>query len=132
ELQLAQDALARIIAERPGPLAGLDPSIPLPAPEPNRLDSWTSQAAYAGLSVANADLQTRIAQSQIEIARGQRAPTVDLVASTGGASDYGTRGYRDGPRSLDSTVGLQLSIPLFTGGEISSRIRELTSRLQQA
>ena len=99
---------------------------------PNRLDSWTSQAAYAGLSVANADLQTRVAQTQIEIVQGQRAPTVDVVASTGSASDYGTRGYRDGPRSLDTTVGLQLSIPLFTGGEISSRVRELTSRLQQA
>ncbi len=132
ELQLAEDALARIIAERPGPLAQLRPDVPLPAPEPNRIDEWTTQASYAGLSVTNADLQTRIAQEEIEIARGQHAPTVDLVAGTGTASDYGMDGYRAGARSLDSTVGVQLSIPIFTGGEISSRVREQTSRLQQA
>ena len=131
-LQLAEDTLARIIAERPGPLSELARDAPLPAPEPNRLDDWTSQAAYAGLTVARAELQTRIAQKEIDIARGQHAPTVDFVARTGSASDYGMDGYRAGPRSLDSTVGVQLSIPIFTGGELSSRVREQTSRLQQA
>lgn len=132
ELQLAEDALARVIAERPGQLAELAHDAPLPAPEPNRLDDWTSQASHAGLAVASADLQTRIAQKEIDIARGQHAPTVDFVARTGSASDYGMEGYRAGPRSLDSTVGVQLSIPIFTGGEISSQVREQTSRLQQA
>src|SRR5690606_34619570 len=32
----------------------------------------------------------------------------------------------------DSAVGLQLSIPIFSGGEISSQVREQTSRLQEA
>lgn len=132
ELQLAEDALARIIAERPGELAVLARDAALPAPEPNRLDDWATQASHAGLSVANADLQTRIAQKELDIARGQHAPTVDFVARTGSASDYGMNGYRSGPRSLDSTVGVQLSIPLFTGGSISSRVREQTSRLQQS
>lgn len=132
ELQLAEDALARIIAERPGTLAELPGDVTLPAPVPNRLDEWTTQAAHAGLSVANADLQTRIAQAEIDIARGQHAPTVDFVARTGSASDYGVEGYRAGNRSLDTTVGVQVSIPIFTGGEISSQVREQTSRLQQA
>lgn len=132
ELQLAEDALARLIAERPGDLAELPLTAALPAPIPNRIDEWTSQASHAGLSVKNAELQARIAEKEIEIARGQHAPTVDIVASTGSASDYGVDGYRSGSRSLDSTVGLQLSIPIFTGGEISSRVREQTSRLQQA
>ena len=132
ELQLAEDALARIIAERPGQLAELQRQAALPAPEPNRLEDWVDQASHAGLIVANAELQTHIAQKEIDIARSQHAPTVNLVASTGSASDYGVDGYRAGPRSLDSTVGVQLSIPLFTGGEISSRVREQTSRLQHA
>jgi len=132
ELQLAEDALARIIAERPGPLSELAHDAPLPAPEPRQLDDWTAQASHAGLNVLSADLQTRIAQKEIDIARGRHAPTVDFVARTGSASDYGMDGYRAGPRSLDSTVGLQLSIPIFTGGEISSQVREQTSRLQQA
>lgn len=132
ELQLAEDALARIISERPGTLAQLAREAELPAPQPARLDDWTDQASHAGLLVTDADLQTRIAQKQIDIARGEHAPTVDFVARTGSASDFGTGGYRSGPRSLDSTVGVQLSIPLYAGGGISSRVREYTSRLQEA
>ena len=132
ELELAEDALARIIGEHPGALAELLSDVSLPAPEPNRLEDWSVQASHGSLTVANADLQTRIAQTEIDIARGLHAPTVDFVARTGSASDYGMDGYRAGRRSLDTTVGVQLSIPLFTGGEISSRVREQTSRLQQA
>lgn len=132
ELQLAEDALARIIAERPGRLAQLARDATLPSPEPNRLDDWVAQASHAGLTVTNAELQTRIIEKDIDIARGQHAPTVAFVARTGSASDFGMDGYRSGPRSLDSSVGLQVSIPLYTGGGISSRVREQTTRLQQA
>lgn len=55
-----------------------------------------------------------------------------MQAQTGSASDRGIYYPNGGPRSLDSTVGLRLSIPIFTGGEISSVAREQTSRLQQA
>src|SRR5690554_1050202 len=132
ELQLARDNLARIIHERPGTLAELARSAPLPSPEPARIDEWVNQASHAGLYVTDAELQAGIAQKQIDIARGEHAPTVDFVARAGSASDYGTGGYRSGPRSFDSTVGVQLSIPLYAGGGISSRVREYTSRLQEA
>src|SRR5690606_39610959 len=72
------------------------------------------------------------AEKQIDIAKGGHYPTLSLYAQTGSASDRGINGQRNGPRSIDSAVGLQLSIPLFSGGEISSQVREQTSRLQQA
>lgn len=133
QLQNSQDQLARIINERPGNLAELTQNVKLPAPSPNRLDSWTSQASAANLSVVQADLRARIAESRIEVAKSQHYPTIDLQAQTGTASDRTINGTSaGGPRSLDTTVGLQLSIPIFTGGEISSVVREQTSRLQQA
>lgn len=131
-LQNSQDQLARIINERPAQLAELAPSVALPAPTPNRLDDWTSQASAANLSVVQADLRARIAETRIEIAKSQNYPTLDLQAQTGTASDRTINGTSGGPRSLDTTVGLQLSIPIFTGGQISSVVREQTSRLQQA
>jgi outer membrane protein len=133
QLQNSQDQLARIINERPGNLAELTQNVKLPAPSPNRLDTWTSQASAANLSVVQADLRARIAESRIEIAKSRHYPTIDLQAQTGTASDRTINGTSaGGPRSLDTTVGLQLSIPIFTGGEISSVVREQTSRLQQA
>src|SRR5690606_19283267 len=64
--------------------------------------------------------------------KSQHYPTLHLQAQTGSASDNGLYSPNGGPRSLDTTVGLQLSIPIFTGGEISSVVREQSSRLQQA
>src|SRR3546814_3173923 len=51
---------------------------------------------------------------------------------TGSATDRGLYNTEGGPRSLNSSSGLQLSIPSFTGCGISSVVREQTSRLQQA
>ena len=132
ELQNSTDRLARIINERPGNLAELATNIKLPSPAPSRLDDWTQQASAANLSVVLADLRARIAESQIAIAKSRHYPTLDLQAQTGTASDRGIYGPSSGPRSLDTAVGLRLSIPIFTGGEISSVVREQTSRLQQA
>lgn len=131
-LQLREDRLARIINDRPAQLAELAPDTQLPAPEPARPDAWTNQSAASSLDVAQAELAARIVEKQIDMAKSEHYPTVHLQAQTGSASDRGLYNTGGGPRSLDSTVGLQLSIPIFTGGEISSVVREQTSRLQQA
>jgi len=131
-LQISEDQLAKITGDRPAELVGLDPNTSLPPPTPARLDDWTLQSAQASLDVARAHLDTLIVEKQIDIAKGGHYPTLSLYAQTGSASDRGINGQRNGPRSIDSAVGLQLSIPLFSGGEISSQVREQTSRLQQA
>jgi outer membrane protein len=131
-LQVSQDQLAKIINERPARLAELSPGTRLPAPDPQRLTDWTTQSANANLAVAQAALNAKIVEKQIDIAKSANYPTLQLQAQTGSASDQGLYGPGNGPRSLDSSVGLRLSIPIFTGGEISSVVREQTSRLQQA
>lgn len=132
-LQVARDILASIIYQNPDALAELPPDTSLPAPQPARLDDWVDQAAQANLGVVRADLETRIIEKQVDIAKSEHYPRLQLQAQTGSASDRGMRGQRPdpGPRSLDSSVGLVLSIPVFTGGELSSVVREQSSRLQQ-
>lgn len=135
-LQISQDQLARIIAERPGTLAELATDTPLPAPKPARLEDWTTQSSQANLTVIQADLTTRIVAKQMDIAKSGHLPRLALQAQTGSASNRGiysgTSSSDPGPRSLDSTIGLQLTIPLFAGGGISAEVREQASRLQQA
>lgn len=131
-VQVSEDQLAKIIYERPGALVGLAPTTMLPPPQPNKLDDWTIQAGQANLTVARAQLTSKIVEKQIAIAKGAHAPTLSLYAQTGSVSDRGIYGVQNnGPRSLDTTVGLQLLIPIYSGGEISSQVREQTSRLQQ-
>ena len=131
-LQVSEDQLAKIIGERPATLLGLAPGTSLPSPSPARIEDWTIQSSQASLEVARAHLDALIIEKQIDIAQSGHYPTLSLYAQTGSASDRGIYGQRSGPRSLDTAVGLQLSIPIFSGGEISSQVREQTSRLQQA
>ncbi|AEC21931.1 outer membrane export protein [Pusillimonas sp. T7-7] len=131
-LQLSVDQLARLINERPGELATLPPGTVLPSPTPNRLTDWVEQARRSSLTVTHAELAAKIAEKQIDIAKSEHYPRLSLQAQTGSATDRGLYNTEGGPRSLNSSIGLQLSIPIFTGGGISSVVREQTSRLQQA
>ena len=132
-LQVSNDILASLIYQQPETLAALPADTNLPAPEPNRLDNWVEQATQANLSVVRAHLETQVVEKQVDIAKSEHYPRLQLQAQTGSASDRGMRGPQPdpGPRSIDSSVGLVLSIPLFTGGELSSVVREQSSRLQQ-
>lgn len=132
-LQISEDLLAQIINERPGQLAQLADQTSLPAPQPNRQTDWTEQAQQANLSVLQADLAARIAEKNIDIAKSEHYPTVQLRAQTGSGSDrFLYQEQQRGPRPLNSSVSINLSIPLFAGGGISSVVREQTSRLQAA
>lgn len=132
-LQVSKDVLTRIIHQPPDELAELPSNAVLPAPVPNRQDDWVIQATQANLAVARADLEARIVEKQVDIAKSEHYPRLQLQAQTGSASDRGMRGLPPdpGPRSLDSSVGVVLSIPIYTGGELSSVVREQSSRLQQ-
>ncbi len=132
-LQLAQDKLAALTLERPAELARLRNPLRLPAPQPARLQDWLDQSSQSGLTVALADLNTRAVEEQLKSTQAQHQPTLALKAQTGSGSDQTLFGQTGGgPRSLNSAVGLELSIPIFRGGETSSLVREQTSRLQQA
>ena len=131
-LQVSLDQLQRIINERPATLAGLSNDITLPPPEPAHITNWTDQARTASLEVARAVLDTQVAEKEISIAKSGHYPTLDFYAQSGSSSDRGLYGPKAGPRSVDSTVGMQLSIPLYSGGGISSKVREQTSQLQRS
>jgi len=131
DLEITRDILARILGEPPDALAELPYNVRLPAPQPNRLEDWSTQSETASLDVVRARLRNRIAQYGIEIARGGHYPTLNLEATTGSASDGVLNGAGPG-RPVDSVVGLNLRIPLYAGGGISSRVTESVELAQAA
>ena len=135
-LDVARDALTTVTGERPGALSELPYSAQLPAPQPAALDTWVAQATSANLAVQRAQLQTQIAQYGIDIARAGHYPTLNLQASSGSATNNGLQ-TRSLPanasgRPVDSSVGIVLSIPLYAGGGISSRVTEQVALADQA
>lgn len=126
DLDVRREELAKIIGTAPGALAELPPGVQLPAPQPARVADWSNQAESSSLEVLRAQLLTRIAGREIQIARSGHYPTLNLRATSGSASDAVMRNAAPG-KPIDSTIGVVLSIPLYSGVAYPRRSRKKCS-----
>ncbi|MFO1252902.1 MAG: TolC family outer membrane protein, partial [Inhella sp.] len=112
---------------------GVDPKplalpIALPALEPLNVDPWLTQAEESpAVRLARIDLET--AQLEVEKAGAANAPTVDMTASLGG-QDLSGRGASPKGFTSSGSVGVQFTLPLYTGGYNEARKQE-TLKLQE-
>ncbi|MEI7681805.1 MAG: TolC family outer membrane protein [Betaproteobacteria bacterium] len=121
-------------------LTGLDPEQLQPAsetrqpsaPEAADLTTWLAQAADASLSVKAQQLGLDIAAMEIDRYRLETAPTLSLVAKYGGRIDAPGISQSGGRDMINtSSIGLQLTVPLYTGGARSSQFRQAVALREQ-
>ncbi|MCG5527578.1 MULTISPECIES: TolC family outer membrane protein [Halorhodospira] len=132
QVEVAQQALRRLTGELPGELAGLGETFEPKPVEPTDTDHWVDLAQRYNLEVQLAERDDQLARHDVESQRADRWPEVELEASY--RHFDGEETFRQGsaatdPETLDQiqdtrTIRLQASIPLFTGGAISSRVRQ--------
>jgi len=117
-------ALRAIIGRYPKDLkkvgGGFQPQIP----QPNSVDFWVDKAIKENLNVRIAQSNFDIATLEIDRARAANYPTVDIVASYNGQGSNGSLTADYNSYSRLGLVGVQLAVPLYTGGFNSSKIRE--------
>ncbi|MDX1604833.1 MAG: TolC family outer membrane protein, partial [Candidatus Competibacterales bacterium] len=106
-------------------LATLQDNIPLEQPQPADPDHWAQLALGNNLSLQSAAYAADIAREAIDLERSGHYPTLDLTASYS-ENDSGNLDQRSG------SIGLQLDIPLYLGGAVSSRTREAAFRHEAA
>ncbi|MEP6740551.1 MAG: TolC family outer membrane protein [Caldimonas sp.] len=96
--------------------------VALPSPGTTSLDDLVSRAADEHPAVRRAQVAYDIARLETDKARAQALPTIDAVVGlSGGRSTVqaGITGYNNG-----ASVGVQINLPLYTGGAIQNRIKE--------
>jgi outer membrane protein len=124
ELELRRRALEQVIGRAAPPLAPLGPQFMLKTPEPARMEPWVEIALRSNLQVRVAQSSLVFATQEIARNRAQHLPTLDAFATASengsGASSLG--GFASDIRA--TTVGVQLAVPLYQGGAITSRVRE--------
>lgn len=130
DLQNRREELRELTDQPPGVLEALRAEISLTAPEPADLTSWREQAQQENRQLAAARFAAEAAMEGIDVERGVRRPTVDFVAGYDGLEQYGRQG-RDSS-SDELSAGVQLNLPLYRGGGISSNIREAQFRYTEA
>ena len=120
-------------------LEGVKHSLPILAPTPNDATAWVNTATKQNLSLQAINYAVDAAQESVKQRKSGHAPTVDAIAQYQKGdndgmgfinSDQGMP-YRFNGKAEQSSIGLQLNIPLYTGGMTRSQVREGVYRLDQ-
>ncbi len=131
ELAIARQALAAIIGEVPTSLKKPAADIKLVDLKPTDINYWVDAAQHDNLNLKLAKLGFDVSMLEVNRLKADRLPTVDFVATASRNRSYSIFTDSD-TTSTNLGVALQLAMPIYTGGLMTSRIREAESlRLQQ-
>ena len=129
-LAVTRENLRELTGQAHNQLSPLNEQSPLIPPDPQDLDRWVETALQQSAPLIVAEKAMDIALEEINRNRAGHYPTLDLVADK---TYTDTTGGSFGARETDDvTVSLQLNIPLYSGGLVSSQTREAAFRHQQA
>ncbi|MDD5297183.1 MAG: TolC family outer membrane protein [Rhodocyclaceae bacterium] len=134
DLEVKRQALRQVTGKVPDALKGLRPDVQIALPQPADMDKWAQSAEQGNLGVQAQELGLEIASREVERNHANHLPSVDLVASYGRNSLSAASNplMPVGSDTSASTVGVQLSMPLFTGGAMVSRDREAVAQKEKA
>ncbi len=133
DLEVKRRALQVLLGKLPDGLTPVRDQLPLAPPQPADIEQWVKTASESSFQVAVARANYEIAQQEIDRQRAGRLPTVDISGSLSRADNPSIASPNlVGPVTNASAIGLTLSVPLFTGGLLQSRIREAVALRDRA
>jgi outer membrane protein len=132
DLETKRRALQQLTGKEYTGLKGLRPDVKLSPPNPAGMQSWSDLAEKQSYPVQIQEATTEIAQLEAKRARAGHLPTLDLVASHGYVSQTGSQLTAIGSNVNTTTLGFQLSVPLYQGGAITSREREAAANHEKS
>ena len=109
-------------------LAIVSQTAPLTAPEPQDIEQWVKTALDQNMLLIASERTMDIARDEVAYQRSSHYPSLDIFASRSHSETL----FNTTVRKRDATtIGLELNVPLYQGGLISSKIREAAYRYQQ-
>ncbi len=117
----AQEAMRELTGDYVTDFATLGVNMSLVRPDPEAIESWTTLSLEQNLGMVAARYAAETARNEIKHQSAGHYPTLDLVGSHG----YDSNGGRFGStKTHASAIGLELNIPIYSGGLVSSQTRE--------
>jgi outer membrane protein len=130
DLEVRQRALQRLVGKPPAALDALIDHAALILPEPRAIDDWVKQASANNVqALIQRDLKL-IADKDIERNRAGHYPTLDAVASYNVANNQNFGSIK--VDSKTAVIGLEVSVPIYQGGLINSKVREAVANQDRA
>jgi outer membrane protein len=132
DVESKKRALQLVTGKEYAALKPLRADIKLAPPEPNNMESWVELAEKQSYQVQAQEAGTQVAALEAKRNSAAHLPTVDLVASRGTTDQTSTLTSPVGNSLTVTSIGLQLNVPLYQGGAISSREREAAALAQKS
>lgn len=132
DLEIKKRALAVLIGKMPGGLESVNPKFEPGLPLPDDADKWVKAALENNLNLVSHQILARIAGKEVERRRAGHYPSVNIVASYGDNSAGGGMLLDVGTNTKSSVIGIQLNLPIYQGGAISSQTREAAANFEKA
>ena len=128
-LNIRLRALEKLIGKPPGALDTLVDNKMLQA-ETSNIDEWASRAATGNLQAEIQRIAKTIADQEVERNRAGHYPTLDAVAgyNVNNNQNFGTIQVD----TRTASIGLQLNLPIYQGGLVSSQVREAVANQEKA
>ena len=132
EHEIAKRAVEAITGDIPNKLATVKSNIQVTALAQTMQD-WQQVAVQNNLNIQIQQDALKLAEQEVERANAGHLPTLDGVASYSYNYANGSPSvFSAGNELKNATIGLQLEIPLYQGGAISSRARQAVLNKQKA
>ena len=140
-LATAVEQLREITGAKYEQLSRPGPAIPLKSPEPASEDRWVEVSLEQNLALVSSRLAAEIARDDIHTAESGHFPTLDLVAGHTHYRQTSTEIFPDVPsinfpgaigptytQTNQDSIGLQLNVPIFSGGLTTSQVHQAQYR----
>lgn len=128
-IAIGQDALAELVGSSVEVRARVGDGITLSGPSPADVGHWQTLAAERNPKVLVALADLDVADYDRRIARAGHLPTVDLVGRYGLDSQGGRFGNTD---ITSRSIGLEVEVPIFSGGAVYYGRQAATHRVVEA
>lgn len=128
-LQNARMALQSFMTEAPGPLAQIDDKKMPVAEAYGKVEQWIARAQTANLNLAGLTQELESARQETEKAKSGHYPSLDLILAHRRASNEIDTLLNRGTKT--SLAGLQLSVPLFSGGYTVASVSQASLRAEK-
>lgn len=132
DLEVKRRALQVLLGKMPEGLTPLREPLPLAPPRPDDIEAWVKAATESSFNVISARANLEIAQQEVRRQRAGHLPTLDLSGSLARVDDPNTAIAPVSPVSNVGSIGLTLSVPIFSGGLTQSRVREAVALRDRA
>ena len=133
ELEVRRNALKTLTGLDAQAIAPLKGKVALAPPTPDKVEPWIERALAQNPAVAAAAQQLALAEQDLTASRGQHLPKLSLSAAYQDRTTNNPNAVLQQVNdSRGSSVGVTLSMPIYAGGGINSRVTESVALREQA